>query len=129
MIKKMGLRAFSLLEVMIAIAIFFTCSFAILALVSSGLRTARMLKNTRPSPSLIAAEIVSTNLSDGASGDFGKMYPDYKWEVYDPIEADTNGLWQVDIEITRRGQHQPESQLSILVFDPNYKGKGLGLRR
>ena len=121
-------RAFSLLEVMIAIAIFFTCSFAILALVSSGLRTARMLKNTRPNASMLAVEIVSTNLTDGASGDFGRMYPDYNWTTSDPIEVDTNGLWQVDIAITRRGQREPESTLSIWKFDPNYKSKGLGVR-
>ena len=122
------IRAFSLLEVMIAIAIFFTCSFAILALVSSGLRTARMLKNTRPNASMLAVEIVSTNLTEGASGDFGRMYPDYNWTTSDPIEVDTNGLWQVDIAITRRGQREPESTLSIWKFDPNYKSKGLGVR-
>jgi Tfp pilus assembly protein PilV len=124
-----SLRAFSLLEVMIAIAIFFMCSFAILALVSSGLRTARMLKNTRPKPSMIAVELFTTNLVEGVeSGDFGRMYPDHQWET-DTYEYGTNGLVQVDISITRRGQHVPESTLSVWKFDPSFKSKGLGLRR
>src|ERR1043165_3280492 len=42
--RPRSIHAFSLIEVMIAIAIFFMASFAILALVSSGLRTARMLR-------------------------------------------------------------------------------------
>lgn len=123
-----SLRAFSLLEVMIAIAIFFTCSFAILALVSSGLRTARMLKNTRPKPSMLAVELFTTNLVEGVeSGDFGRMYPDHVWET-DTYEYGTNGLVQVDITISRRGQRTPESTLSVWKFDPSFKSSRLGVR-
>ena len=60
-----GIQAFSLIEVMIALAIFFTASFVILALVSSGLRTARMLRMTRPSASIHKLAL--------ASGGIGKM--------------------------------------------------------
>lgn len=122
--------AFSLLEVMIAFTIFFAASFAILALISSGLRTARLLKNTRPNAGMLAAELVTTNkLEEGTeSGEFGKMYPGYSWSR-ESYEAGTNGLWQVDFAVTRRGQHEPESKMSILIFSPQSQGKRLGLQR
>lgn len=122
--------AFSLLEVMIAFTIFFAASFAILALVSSGLRTARMLKNTRPNASMLAAQLVTTNkLEEGlVTGDFGKMYPGYAWS-YDPYEVGTNGLWQVDFTVTKRGQHEPESKMSILIFSPQSQSKRLGFQK
>lgn len=125
-----GIRAFSLIEVMIAIAIFFMASFMILALVSSGLRTARMLRTTRPNAGMLAAELTLTNqLEEGVeSGDFGKMYREYTW-TKTTSEAGTNGLWQVDFEIFRRDQsHVPDSTMSIFVYSPNSKSKRLGVQ-
>jgi len=126
-----GTRAFSLIEVMIAIAIFFAASFVILALVSSGLRTARMLRITRPNAGMLAAEMTLTNqLEEGVeSGDFGNMYREYTW-TKTTSEAATNGLWQVDFEIYRRGQgHVPDSTMSVLVYSPNSKSKRLGVQQ
>lgn len=125
-------RAFSLIEVMIALAIFFTASFIILAIVSSGLRTARMLRTTRPSASILAAEDTLTNaLVEGVeSGDFGNLYPDYNWkkETYEKPD-DTNGLWQIDFAIYKRGHGNiPESTLSIWRYSPGSKSKRLGVQ-
>ncbi len=125
-------RAFSLIEVMIAIAIFVTASFVILALVSSGLRTARMLRTTRPSASILAAEDTLTNaLVEGVeSGDFGNLYPDYRWtkDTYEKPD-DTNGIWQIDYAIYKRGHaNQPESTLSVWRYSPGSKSKRLGLQ-
>ena len=123
-------RAFSLIEVMIAIAIFFMCSFVILALISSGLRTARMLRTTRPNAGMLAAEMTLTNqLEEGMeSGDFGKMYREYTW-TKETAEAGTNGLWQVDFAIYKRGQgHVPDSTMSILLYSPGSKTKRLGVQ-
>lgn len=127
-----NIRAFSLIEVMIAIAIFFTASFVILALVASGLRTARMLRMTRPSASILAAEDTLTNaLTEGVeSGDFGNLYPDYNWkkETYES-ETDTNGLWQIDYTIYKRGHSSvPESILSTWRYSPGSKSKRLGFQ-
>lgn len=115
---------------MIAIAIFFMCSFVILALISSGLRTARMLRTTRPNAGMLAAEMTLTNqLEEGTeSGDFGKMYREYTW-TKEVAEAGTNGLWQVDFAIFRRGQGSvPDSTMSILIFSPGSKTKRLGVQ-
>ena len=122
--------AFSLFEVMIAIGIFFMVSFAILALVSSGLRTARALRVTRPSAGLLAAELSLTNqLAEGTdSGNFGNLYPDYTWNS-ETYEAYTNGLWQVDFVVHKRGQSgAPDSRMSIFMFSPGSRSGRLGLQ-
>lgn len=127
-------QAFTLMEVMIAIAIFFMVSFAILAVVSSGLRTAQALRTTRPSASVLAAELSLTNkLEEGVeTGDFDeicpKMYPDYTWrrEAY---ELETNGLWQVDFAVFKRGDRsRPDSQMSILLYSPQSQTRRLGVQ-
>ena len=123
-------RAFSLMEVMIAIAIFFMASFVILALVSSGLRTARMLRTTRPNAGMLAAMMTLTNkLEEGVeSGDFDRMYPDYEWKK-ETSEAGTNGLWQVDFAIYRKSQRGvPDSTMSILLYSPGSKSRRLGVQ-
>jgi hypothetical protein len=112
--------AFSLMEVMIASGIFFMCIFAILAMVSSVLRNARSLRRTELDAGMVAAKMVGTTnkLSEGTeSGDFGNLYPDYSYETAS-YEAGTNGLWQVDIVVRRRGVPQPVDSMSIYVFSP-----------
>ncbi len=111
--------AFSLLEVMIASGIFFMTVFAILAMVSSVLRNARSLRRTELDAGMVAAQFCKTNkLYEGTeSGDFGKLYPDYRWET-DTYEAATNGLWQVDIVVRRHGIPQPVDNMSIYIFSP-----------
>ena len=122
--------AFSLLEVMIASGIFFMCVFAILAMVSSVLRNARGLRRMELDAGMVAAKMVGTTnkLYEGTeSGDFGNLYPDYSYET-DTYEAATNGLWQVDIRVRRRGLSQPVDTMSILVFSPE-SSTGLGRPR
>jgi hypothetical protein len=114
--------AFSLLEVMIASGIFFMSIFAILAMVSSILHNARGLRRIELDAGMVAAQVCNTNiLTEGAdSGDFGKAYPGYSWES-DTYEAETNGLWQVDIVVRRQGIPRPVDQLSILLYRPDSK--------
>ena len=59
--KPAGRRAFSLLEVMIAIGIFFMCIFVILSLVSMSLRNARRLERPMVDAAMIASELSLTN--------------------------------------------------------------------
>ena len=111
--------AFSLLEVMIASGIFFMCIFAILAMVSGLLRNARSLRRIELDAGMVAAQVGNTNkLTEGTeSGDFGNLYPGYSWET-DTYEAETNGLWQVDIVVRRHGIPQPVDQMSIFLYRP-----------
>ena len=114
--------AFSLLEVMIASGIFFMCIFAILAMVSGLLRNARILRRVELDAGMVAAQVGNTNkLTEGTeSGDFGNLYPGYSWTT-DTYEAETNGLWQVDIVVRRQGIPRPVDQLSILLYRPESK--------
>ena len=93
-------RAFTLIEVMVASGILFMCLFAVLAVLSNGLRNARALQRRTLDPGMAAAELYTqftTTNRIGAcsgSGDFGDVYPDYRysydlWEVLDerPVAA------------------------------------------
>jgi len=116
--------AFTLLEVMIAVAIFFMAMFAILSLVSGSLASVRALQKISADPGSLAAELSLTNsLTEGKdNGDFtdmAKKWQDYRW-TSETTEAGTNGLFQVHFEITKSGsQRAVESEMDILLFRPN----------
>ena len=80
-----GRRAFSLLEVMIAVGIFFMAVFAILGLVSSALANARRLQRPLVDASALVSQLSLTNkLVEGIYtvnlGDMlGKAYQDYRY--------------------------------------------------
>ncbi len=113
------LSGFSLLEVMIAIGIFFMVAFAVLALVSQCLRQARALETVRSPIGSLASQTVLTNqLQEGIeSGDFGDIFPDHRWRR-DVLEAGTNGLYEVVLTVTRSGQSKPEGELTLYLFRP-----------
>jgi Tfp pilus assembly protein PilV len=117
-----------LLEVMIACGIFFMCVFAILALVSNTLRGARSLRQQDVDAGMVAAQLFKTNrLTEGVdSGDFGELYRDYSWETR-TFEAATNGLWEVDIAVTKRSVSQPVDTMSVWIFSPE-SSMGMGMR-
>jgi Tfp pilus assembly protein PilV len=124
--KKSGARkkAFSLLEVMIASAIFFMAVFAILGLVSSSLNNLRRLQRPLVDASALASELSLTNkLTEGTDsgnlGDLlGKDYNNYTW-TSDIQEVQTNKLFQVDFEVRNiGGDRATVSQISLLLFRP-----------
>jgi hypothetical protein len=122
-------RAFTLMEVMIAGGILFICLFAILALVSNGLRNAAMLQHQRVDASMAAAlltvEFSTTNqVSEGSgSGDFGKFNPDYRYD-WKLTQIATNGLCELDIVVRSHNGSKPvESQLTTLLYLPNMQQK------
>ena len=119
--------AFSLLEVMIACGIFFMAIFAILALVSGVLRNARSLRRVEVDAGMVAARISGTNkVYEGSeSGDFGNLYREYSWDT-ETSEAGTNGLYQVDIIVRRRGLQRPVDTMSIWVYKPESPSQGFG---
>jgi len=124
-------RAFTLLEVMIACGIFFIAVFAILALVSNTLRNAQRLRRVEVDAGMVAAQLFKTNrITEGKdSGNFGDVFPDYTWET-DAQEAFpfTNGLWQVDVVVWKRGRHEPFDKISVWVYSPESKSSALGRR-
>jgi Tfp pilus assembly protein PilV len=112
-------RAFSLMEVMIAIAIFFMSTFVILSLVSSSLQNARRLQRPMVDAAMIASELSLTNKLVEAtdSGDFGKAYPGYTWTA-DITEVLTNRLFQVDYVVQKTGSREVVQKMSVLFFRP-----------
>jgi hypothetical protein len=114
-----GEIAFSLLEVMIAVGLFFMVAFTILALVSQNLRTARALQFSRSPIGSLAAQtmLIATNgLEEGMeSGDFENIFPEHRWER-EVREFRTNGLMEVHLSVSRQGKAQPEAEMTILVF-------------
>ncbi|MGB0579490.1 MAG: prepilin-type N-terminal cleavage/methylation domain-containing protein [Limisphaerales bacterium] len=116
--------AFTLLEVMIAVAVFFVAVFAILNLVSQNLRYIQNLQKPQVDIASLAVELSLTNsLEEGiVSGDFGDVYPNASW-TRDVYEAGTNGLFGADFVVTEdNGSTRVETKLSILLYRPNSEG-------
>jgi Tfp pilus assembly protein PilV len=111
-------RGFSLLEVMIACAVFFVGTFTILALVSSSLENARRLQRPMVDAGLLASELSLTNqlIEGNASGDFGDLYPGYNWTSTSQ-EDQTNKLFRVDYQVFNDNKVLV-SKMSVLFFLP-----------
>ena len=94
-------RAFSLLEVMIAIGIFFMAVFAILGLVSSSLENVRRLQRPAVDASPVSGFLLMTNIFvenvyEADLGDFlGNAYKGYQ-VTYAIQEVNSNHWYQVD---------------------------------
>jgi type II secretion system protein I len=112
--------AFTLIEVMIALGIFFMAMFAILGLVANALRNARALQRKTVDCGMVAAQLSLTNkLTEGMeSDDFGDMYPDFEW-TRDIYEVQSNHLYKVDMVVQRKSGGPVESKMSILLFRPD----------
>ncbi|MGH7950928.1 MAG: type II secretion system protein [Limisphaerales bacterium] len=112
--------AFTLLEVMISIAIFCMATFVILSLVSSVLANARRLQRPMVDAGMIASELSLTNklVEEQQSGDFGDAYPGYTWTA-NITEVMTNRLFEVDYVVQRDNNAKTVMQkMSILLFRP-----------
>ncbi|HEV2696287.1 MAG TPA: prepilin-type N-terminal cleavage/methylation domain-containing protein [Verrucomicrobiae bacterium] len=119
-----GRRAFSLLEVMIAIAILFVGTFAILGLISSSLANARRLQRPLVDASALVSQLSMTNklvegIYTGNLGDMlGKAYQDYKW-TGEIREVQSNRLFQADFVIQNAsGGSEIISRTTTLFFRP-----------
>ena len=118
---------FTLLEVLIACAVFFMVAFAILGMVAASLGAARRLQIREPDAGLLAAEFSLTNLvTEGVeSGDFNESYPGiyqgYTWQRDSiPDDLASNGLWRVDFHVfPPAGKKTEPTVLHTLVFSPS----------
>jgi Tfp pilus assembly protein PilV len=111
-------QAFSLLEVMIAIGIFFSCMFVILTLVADSLANARRLERPMVDAAMIASELSLTNklVETSENGDFGSACPGYTWTA-DINEVMTNRLFQVDYQVFN-DQKMVVQKMSVLFYRP-----------
>jgi|HubBroStandDraft_1064217.scaffolds.fasta_scaffold321803_2 prepilin-type N-terminal cleavage/methylation domain-containing protein len=117
-------KAFTLIEVMVAIGVFCIGVFAILGLIASVLRNARLLERPMVDASVIASQICQTNQLVEISGfgdlsDFlGKQYQGYGY-AYDIAEVQSNKLFQVHIMLTGNTPDKPViSTMDCLFYRP-----------
>lgn len=116
-------HAFSLVEVMIAIGIFFMGAFAILGVISSGLGNARQLQRPIVDAGVLASDLCATNKLiegtwDGNLGDLlGHEYDEYNY-TETITEVRTNKLFQADFTLQLRGNGQVVSRTTILLWRP-----------
>ena|ERR1700728_3687530 len=122
--------AFTLIEVMLAITIFFMAMFAILNVLTSGVRAATLLRNNGPTAGMVLAQLSTTNkLYEGSdSGTFKDVpiYEGYRW-VTNIREVATNGLFQVDAVVADKNGNQV-SVLSVLLYKPDSDTGKMGLQ-
>jgi hypothetical protein len=113
------------MEVMIAIAVFCIGVFAILGLVASVMKNARLLEKPLVDAGVVASQISQTNSIveiQGTSGDLseflGDNYKGYDY-VYDIQEVESNRLFRADILVTSDAPGKPViSKMSVLLFRP-----------
>ena len=118
-------RAFTLMEVMIAIGVFTIGVFAILGLVANVMHGARLLDKPMVDAGCVANEIAQTNSLtevNGVNGDLsdflGKPYQGYEY-TYDITEALSNKLFEADIVVQNNTPGKPVlSKMSILLYRP-----------
>jgi hypothetical protein len=129
--RRRRLRSFTLLEVMIAMALFFMAVFAILNVVSQGLGAARGFQTEWPDIGLLTTDLLLTNrLEEGIEeGDFGDLHPEWRWRR-ELVEVATNGLFQVEFTIQGVVNGRPrESTAHLLLWRPESQSVIPGLRR
>ena len=116
-------HAFSLLEVMIASAIFFIAVFAILSLVSSSLANVRRLQRPLVDAGPVLATYANTNIlvegtySGNMAEILGKAYGEYFWTAQ-VAEVATNKLFSVECVVQERGSREIISDLTSVFYRP-----------
>lgn len=118
---------FTLLEVMVACAVFFMVAFAILELVTQGLVAAKAIQKREPDPGIILASIsLSNTLEEGSmSGTYEDiapgMYPGHQWDA-EIVEVGSNGLFRVTV-MTHNEKRRTQNPVLIqtLLWRPNSK--------
>ena len=116
-------RAFSLIEVMIAAALFFLAVFAVLGLVSQTLSNARRLQRPQVDASAVLAQYAATNsyvegtYSGNLSDFLGDAYRDYKWTA-EITEVATNHLYSIQCVIQANGRPEVISDLTSVFYGP-----------
>ena len=127
--------AFTLLEVMVATAIFFMVAFAILEMVTRGLVAVRAIQKREPDPGIILSMFstnkaweemnISGNYEDIAPG----MYQGYRWELFAHRYMETNDHLFI-VEVMSYGDSKSgrgPSTASTMFFSPHSKpASGVG---
>src|SRR5262249_8665644 len=125
---RSGRPALSLLEVIVALAIFLISLTAIGHLVSMGSERALDIEQQGEAAMLAQAKMAEViwgviPLSSVGDQSFDEA-PDYKWSVTAEQNSNVSNLWNVSVTITRERSDgtKIESTLSQMVLDPSVRG-------
>ena len=117
---------FTLLEVMIAMFVFFFVVFAVLGMVVQSLGAAKALQHQQADCGMVASMLSLSNTLEESfdSGDFEGIVPDYRWERT-INEVGSNGFFQVDIAVFKKNTHGKEvgETMSVLMYKPGGRKK------
>src|SRR5689334_20825337 len=130
--QKKSRSAFTLLEVMIAVGVLFMCLFAVLALTSNSLRSARkiQLHKDLDAGSFVGyfyVVLANTNRIDPgpADIDLGDLFPGYKTALDCEPYMETNyNLWDVEYDVAEPTR-KAEVHGHFYVFNPNVQKGGI----
>lgn len=124
-------RAFTLLEVMVAMFVFFIVVFAIMGVVLQSLQAARSLQRPQIDPSIIASRFSISNCLEETylTGDFEDLFPKHRWEAAVMPIGTNDSLWQVDIAVFEKTKSGKENVETMSVWFARPACKGIGMRR
>ena len=131
--------SFTLIEIVVAMALFFAAGFALLNLIGTNLRILRSLYVPHPDMGSVATELtlaLQTNRDISAlnlSGDFGEVFPGATWSAQLTVLATNSGvsgrrasgLYQVDLFVQWKGGKAVQNQKSTFWI---YLPRGIGPR-
>jgi len=105
--KNVGARGFTLLEVLVAVAILAIAMVAILKANVQSLDTLTKSRETSTASLLAASKLAEIEAAgvvnwNDLRGDFGEDYPDYIWEV-ETSSTEVEGLVRVVVVVQRSG--------------------------
>jgi type II secretion system protein I len=123
--------AFTLLEVLVAMGLFFLAVFAILDATMQGLRAARSLERNVPDAGLVLSQFMQAQRVDVEqdAGDFEEPYEGFRWS-WERQEIATNGLYEVVCVIEGDVEGRPyRSSTTAWMWRPDWSRPQPGLRR
>jgi general secretion pathway protein I len=128
-IKQRESSGFTLLEVMVAMAIIAIALTAVLGSQSQGVSLASEAKFNTTAPLLAQSKIAEIEMTEavdlsGNSGDFGEDFPGYTWEfsvedvVFEKPENVSDLLKRIDLKVSWGDEEQYQYRLRLYRFFP-----------
>tara|TARA_Y100000588_G_scaffold265731_1_gene280494 strand:- start:2169 stop:2564 length:396 start_codon:yes stop_codon:yes gene_type:complete len=123
---------FTLIEMVVAVAVFAVAVFAILNLVVMNLSVVKEISmlNREPNISDLAMRtmvdaqmgMLEEGVEDVLDEEFEAMFPDWRW-TRDVMLMGTNGLYRVRIYLENSDDEDKMKTLNLLVFQPTDAGR------
>jgi general secretion pathway protein I len=130
-IQKRKSFGFTLLEVMVAMAIIAIALTAVLGSQSQSVSLASEAKFNTTAPLLAQSKIAEIEVAEqsglaGDSGDFGEDFPGYTWELsveditFEEPENVSDLLKRIDLKVSWGGEKQYQYRLRLYRFFPKF---------